>query len=72
MPLTITGHWSTPLNLYCQGRKNLLESFYDSGSSSFGKALYPWLEVNANEAMIRNLCLTIENTTESTAKTKAA
>lgn len=41
---------------------------HDSKFASIGRFLLPWPEVNANEAMIRNLS-TLENIAESVAKT---
>lgn len=40
---------------------------HDSKFASIGRSLLPWPEVNANEAMIRNLS-TLENIAESVAK----
>ena len=48
------------------------EAFHNSGFTSFGRVLLPWLGVNVNEAMIRKLSLTLENTTDSIAKTLAS
>ena len=45
---------------------------YDSGFTSFGRFLLLWLGVGANEAMIRNLSLILEDMAESTAKAKAS
>ena len=77
MPLAVhnqteTPHWSTPLNLHRPVRKDLPGGVHDSGFTSFGRSLLPWLGVNTSKAMIRNLSLTLENTTESTAKAIAA
>lgn len=40
--------------------------------SSFGRAPLPWIGVNANEVMIRDISLTLEHVAESTAETVAA
>lgn len=40
---------------------------YDSRFTSFGRSLLLWLGVSANEAMIRNLSLILEDMAESTA-----
>ena len=45
---------------------------YDSGFVSFGRSLLPWLGVSVNEAMIRNLSLTLGNITNTIAKAIAA
>ena len=45
---------------------------YDSGFTSFGRFLLLWLGVGANEAMIRNLSLILEDITESATKAMAA
>lgn len=62
----VTPHWSTPLNLHCQVRKDLRGGFHDSRFTFFGRALFPPLGVNLNEAMIRNLSLTLKSITKST------
>ena len=49
-------------------RKGLPGGIYDSGFASLGRSLLPWLGINTNEAMIRNLSLTLESTAGSTAK----
>lgn len=69
---TKTPHWSTALNLHHQLRKDLPGGFHDSWFTSFGRSLLPWIEVSANEAMTRNLCLTHKNIAESDAKVLAA
>lgn len=66
-----TLHWSTPLSLHCWVRKDLPRGIHDSKLTSFGRSLLPWLRVNANENMIRNLSLTLENIIGSAAKTIA-
>lgn len=43
-------------------------SIHDSGFASFAKALLPQFRINVNEAIIRNLSLTLENIAESVAK----
>lgn len=48
------------------------KAFHNSGFTSFGRVLLPWLGVNVNEAMIRKLSLTLGNTTDSIAKTLAS
>ena len=40
------------------------EDFHDTGFASFGRHIFPWLGVNMNENIIRNLSLTLESTTE--------
>ena len=39
--------------------------------ASFGRAILPWLGINVNENMIRNLSLILEDRVESVAKTTA-
>ena len=41
---------------------------HDSKLVSCGRSLLPWLRVSANEAMIRNLSLTLEDIVEPAAK----
>ena len=45
---------------------------HDSSFSSIGRASLPWLKVNVNEAVIRDLSSTLEIIMESTAKATAA
>lgn len=52
-------------------RKDLQEAFYDSGFASLGGVLLPWLGVKVNEAIIRNLSLTLKDIADSVAKTAA-
>ena len=52
--------------------KTYQEAFHVSGFASFGRALLSWLGVNVNEAMIRNLSLTLGDNADSIAKTLAA
>lgn len=48
------------------------EAFHDLGFSNFGKAIFLWLETDANRNMIRNLSLTPGDITGSFAKALAA
>lgn len=50
------------------GTKELPGGFHDSEFTFFGRALLSQLRVNVNEAIIRNLSLTIENITETAVK----
>lgn len=67
-----TPHWSTPMNLHHQVRRDLRGGTHDSGFTSCGRFILPWLGVSTNEAMIRNLSLTLEDKTEYAAKAIAA
>ena len=49
----------------------LLGGIHNSKFASFGRSLLPWLGVSTNEAMIRNLSLTLEDIAESAAKATA-
>ena len=77
VPLTVhkqteIAYWSSPLNLYLWVRKDPPGGVHYAGFASFGRALLPWLGLNVNEAVIRNLCLTLESIAESTVKGIAA
>ena len=77
VPLTVhkqteTPHWSTPLNLHQWIRKELPGGIHDSKLASFGRLLLSWLGVSANDAVIMNLTLTLEDSAESAAKAIAA
>lgn len=60
-----------PLNLHHLIRKDLPGCIHDLGFASFGRAIFPWLGINVNENMIRNLSLIFEDSVESVAKTIA-
>ena len=77
MPLTVhkqteTLHWSTSLNLHHLVRKDPPDDTHYSGFASFDRSLLAWLTVSTDEAMIRNLSLTLEDIAASTAKVIAA
>ena len=44
-----------PLNIHCWYKKDLPRGAFDSKLASFDRFWLPWLEMNTNEAMIRNL-----------------
>lgn len=67
---TETPHWSSPLNGHHWVRKYLSGSIHDSGFASCDNSLLPWLGVNTNQAVIRNLSLTLF--AQSTAEAIAA
>ena len=70
--MTETPQLLIPLTLHCWVKNVLPGSTHDSGIDSFGRALLPWWGVNVNDAMIRNLSLTLEYIAESTVKPIAA
>ena len=45
-------------------KKTFQEDFHYIVFASFGRHIFPWLGVNMNENIIRNLSLTLESTTE--------
>ena len=49
-------------------KQKLSGGIHDAKLASFDRSLIPWLGVNVNKAMIRNLLLTLENIPESAAK----
>ena len=51
--------------------KDLPRGFHDSGLTPFGRFLPPWLRININEAVIRNV-LILEIVAKSAAKATAA
>ena len=82
-PLTVhkqteTPHWSTPLNLHHQVRKDLPGGIHGLGFVSSGRSLLPWLSMNTNVntksliQIIKNFSLTLESIVESTSKVIAA
>ena len=65
---TETPHWSTPLNLHHQIRKDLLGGFYNSEFASSDRSLLPCLGMTTHEAMIGNISLILKDIAESTVK----
>ena len=63
-----TPHWVNFPAFHHQIRKDLPGGFHDSGFASFGRSLYSWLGVSTDEAMIRNLSLTLKDFAECAAK----
>lgn len=76
VPLTFhkpnkTCHWLTPQNLHCWVKKDLSGGFLNSEFTPLGRSLFPWVAINANEAMIKN-SLILKIITYSAAKATAA
>lgn len=69
---TETSQWSTPLNLHYWAKQELPRGSHDSRFTSSSRSLFLWLDVWANEALIRNLPLTLEDIAESDVKAIAA
>lgn len=61
------------LNLHNQVRKDFWGGIQDSGFASINnRAPFPWLGMSTNEAVIRNLSLTLESIVESAVRAIAA
>lgn len=69
-------HWSIPLNLHYKIKGNLSAGANHSKRTFLflfvGKILLPWLGINVNEVMIRNLSQTLAHVADSTARAIAA
>lgn len=69
---TKASHWATPLKLHYRFKQELPGSLHDAKFASCGRSLLPRLGVSVNDAMIRNLSLTLEDIAESIAEATAA
>lgn len=64
--------WAAPLNPHYRLKQELAERIHGSRFLSFGRSLLLQLGVSGNEAMVRNLSLTLREISGSTSEAVAA
>lgn len=69
---TEASHWAAPLNPHYRLKQELPGIIHDPGFISFGRSSLPRLGVRGNEAMVRNLSLTLREISGSTSDAVAA